>query len=286
MRRDIDTDLLRAFLAVIDHDGFIKASHVLGRSQSAVSMQMRRLEDAVEIPLFQRSGRKMVLTSAGETFQGYARRLVLLHDQALDALQESRTVGSVGLAVMGDYAANVLPAVLRRFIERYPDVLVDVTTGFSYDLIQNLGQRFDIVLSTQPKGSSLGEVLRTERTRWAFSSKHVLPQSGVLPLAVLPKGNLFRDWAIRVLDDADIQWRIAFTSSSIATVEAAAEAGIALAVVKEGSARQGLRFIQASEGLPALPDSEISIHKSPKTLSKAARLLFDFLKQELSDKST
>lgn len=281
MRRDIDTDLIRAFLAVIDQDGFIKASHVLGRSQSAVSMQMRRLEEAVDMPLFKRSGRKMVLTSAGETFQGYARRLVSLHDQALDALQENRIAGNVSLAVMGDYAANVLPGVLRRFIERYPDVLVDVTTGFSYDLIQDLGERFEIVLSTQPKGSLKGEVLRTERTRWAFSSRHVLPAGDVLPLALLPQGNMFREWAIQSLDKAGLRWRVAFTSSSIATVEAAAEAGIALAVVKEGSARAGLRLIEAGEGLPELPDSEITLHQSPRGLSMAGRLLADFLKAEL-----
>ena len=281
MQRDIDTDLLRAFLAVIDQNGFIKASHVLGRSQSAVSMQMRRLEDAVDMPLFKRSGRKMILTPAGETFQGYARRLVSLHDQALDALHESRISGNVGLAVMGDYAANVLPNVLRRFIERYPDVLVDVTTGFSYDLIQDLGERYEIVLSTQPRGSSKGEVLRTEPTRWAFSSKHELPTGDVLPLALLPQGNLFRDWAIHALDKSAIRWRIAFTSSSIATVEAVAEAGIALTVVKEGSARPGLRLLDVKDGFPILPDSEISLHESPKGLTKAGRLLSSFLKAEL-----
>lgn len=282
MRRNIDTDLLRAFLTVIDQNGFISASRVLGRSQSAVSMQMRRLEDAVDAPLFRKAGRKMELTPTGETLQGYARRLVALHDQALDVLQEKRVSGSVSLAVMGDYATNVLPNVLGRFIERYPDILVDVTTGFSDDLLLHLGERFDIVLSTQPRGLMKGEVLRSEPTRWAFSSKHTFPNAEALPLALLPQGNLFRDWAIQSLDKAGRSWRVVFTSSSIATVEAVAEAGIALAVVKEGSARPGLRLIGRDEGLPELPDSEISLHKDPQGMTKAGRLLAEFLKIELA----
>jgi DNA-binding transcriptional LysR family regulator len=281
MRRNIDTDLLRAFVAIIDQGGFIRASQALGRSQSAVSMQMRRLEDAVEVKLFRRAGRRMLLTPAGETLLGYARRLVALHDQTLDALQESRVSGQVSLAVMGDYATNVLPGILARFIEAYPDIAVEVTTGFSYDLIHHLGERFELVLATQLEGSMKGEVLRSEPTRWAFSARHELPRDELLPLALLPQGNLFREWALQALDRAGIRWRIAFTSTSIATVEAAAEAGIAVAVVKEGTARPGLRLIGPEEGLPALPSSEIALHCAPGGLEKPAQLVAKFLRAEL-----
>ncbi len=281
MRRNIDIDLLRAFVAVVDQDGFIKASQALGRSQSAVSMQMRRLEDAVDMPLFKRAGRKMHLTPAGETLLGYARRMIALHDQTLDVLHEGRVSGNVSLAVMGDYATNVLPNILARFIEQYPDIVVDVTTGFSYDLIHHLGERFELVLSTQAKGSMKGEVLRSEPTRWAFSARHELPRGDTLPLALLPSGNMFREWALQALDRAGIRWRVMFTSSSIATVEAAAEAGIALAVVKEGSARPGLRLIGADEGLPELPESEIVLHRAPGGLTRAGQLFADCLKAEL-----
>ena len=281
MRRNIDTDLLRAFVAIVDQDGFIKASQALGRSQSAVSMQMRRLEDAVDTPLFRRAGRKMNLTPAGETLLGYARRLIALHDQTLDALDENRVSGNVSLAVMGDYATNVLPGILARFIDQHPDIVVDVTTGFSYDLIHHLGERFELVVSTQPKGSGKGEVLRSEPTRWAFSARHDLPCSRALPLALLPSGNMFREWALQALDRAGISWRVMFTSSSIATVEAAAEAGIALAVVKEGSARPGLRLLGQQDGLPELPESEIAIHRAPGGLTRAGQLFAEFLKAEL-----
>ncbi|MEJ8570071.1 LysR substrate-binding domain-containing protein [Microbaculum marinum] len=283
MRRNIDTDLLRTFIAVVDQDGFIRAGQALGRSQSAVSMQMRRLEEAVGSALFRRAGRKMQLTPAGETLLGYARRLVALHDEALDVVQDRQVSGSVSLAVMGDYATNVLPNVLATFIEQYPDIAVDVTTGFSYELIHHLGERFELVLSTQAEGARKGEVLRSEPTRWAFAADRELPGGEVLPLALLPPGNMFREWALQALDRAGRPWRIMFTSTSIATVEAAAEAGIALTVVKEGSARPGLRLIGRREGLPELPRSEIAIHRAPGRLSKAAQTLSDFISDALSN---
>ena len=281
MRRNIGTDLLRTFVAVVDQDGFTKAGSALGRSQSAISMQMRRLEEAAGCRLFDRDGRRMRLTPAGELLLGYARRLVTLHDQTLDALHESEVTGPVSLAVMDDYATHVLPKILAEFIALYPGIKLEVTTGFSADLITHLGERFELVLTTQPSGSREGETLRCERTRWAFSARHVLPEDDVLPLALLPPGNLFREWALRALDEAGRRWRILFTSTSIAAVEAAAAAGIAVAVVKQGTAGAGLRLLDSDDGLPDLPSSEIVLHRAPDKPSPAAQTLAGFLVRAL-----
>jgi len=281
MRRNIDTELFRTFVSIADQDGFIKAAQALGRSQSAISMQMRRLEEAVGCPLFRREGRKMRLTRPGETMLGYARRLVALHDQTLDAVGDSDVSGDVRLAVMGDYATNVLPDIIARFMRARPGILVEVTTGFTQDLMHHLGDRFDLVLATQPEGSMKGEVLRSEPTRWAFSAHQPLPETEIVPLALLPPGNMFREWALQALDKAGRRWRILFTSTSIATVEAAAEAGIALTVVKEGSARTGLQLIGTEAGLPDLPDSEIALHRAPGGISRAAQTFSEFLEASL-----
>lgn len=281
MRRNIDTELFRTFVSIADQDGFIRAAQALGRSQSAISMQMRRLEEAIGCALFRRAGRKMRLTRSGETMLGYARRLVALHDQTLDAVEDSDVSGDVRLAVMGDYATNVLPDILAQFMRTRPDILVEVTTGFSHELMHHLGDRFDMVLATQAKGAMKGEILRSEPTRWAFSAHTPLPQSEIVPLALLPPGNMFREWALQALDKAGRRWRILFTSTSIATVEAAAEAGIALTIVKEGSARAGLRLIGGEEGLPDLPDSEIALHRAPGGISRAAQTFSEFLEAAL-----
>lgn len=278
--RNIDTDLLRTFVTVVDQDGFSRAGTSLGRSQSAISMQMKRLEDVVDSRLFRRVGRKMRLTPSGEMLLGYARKLVRLNDETLDALRESTVSGSVSLALMGDYATHVLPEALAVFMARYPDIQIDVKTGFSADLLTHLGERYELVLATQPKGGG-GEVLRTERTRWAYAERRELPSLDPVPLALLPPGNLFREWALRGLDSLEMRWRVLFTSTSIATVEAAAAAGIALTVVKEGTAAPGLRLLTEKDGLPPLPESEITLYRAPGKPSKSAETLADFLTRHL-----
>lgn len=279
--RNIDTDLLRTFAAIIDQGGFIRAGEALGRSQSAISMQMKKLEEICDCALFERDGRKMKVTPNGEKLLGYARRLVNLHDQALDAMVESQLSGVARLAVMGDYATRVLPEVLARFVEKYPNIHMEVTTGFTRDLLSQLGHQFDLVLATQPLNTGRGEVLRQETTHWAFSANHELPREDVLPLALLLPGNMFREWAIRALDDAGLRWRILYTSTSIAAVEAVAEAGIALTVVKQGTARAGLRILDERAGFPPLPKSEIALHKAPGKLPTAAKMLAEHLQESL-----
>ena len=281
MRKNIDIDLLRTFMTVHDQDGFIKAGNALGRTQSAISMQMKRLEEITGHKLFRREGRKMRLTSSGETMLSYTRRMLSLHDQTLDALNEAEVGGKTNLAAMGDYATYILPNILAGFIAQYPNIQVEVTTGFSADLITHLGEQFELVLTTQPLGTGKGEHLRTERTRWAFSSKHSLPEGDVLPLALLPPGNLFREWALEALDSAGIGWRILYTSTSIAAVEAAAAAGIAVTVVKEGTARDGLRLLGEQDGFPSLPASEIALHRAPGVPTKAASTLATYLVNSL-----
>jgi DNA-binding transcriptional LysR family regulator len=277
LRRNIDIDLFRTFLAAIDLGGFNKAAAAMGRSQSAISMQLKRMEEGVGCTLFERHGRAMKLTASGEKLAGYARRLVALHDQTLDAMADTRVDGKVSLALMGDYATYVLPDVLAEFIALHPSIIVDVTTGFSADLLKQLGGKYDLVLSTHPLGEGQGERLRVEKTKWVFSSRHEMPAGDVIPLALLPPGNLFREWAIKALDEAGLRWRMAFTSTSIATVEAAAAAGIAVGVAKEGSAREGLRFLDRKHGFPHLPETEIVLNRSSGRYPTATQILGDFL---------
>ena len=201
MRRNIDIDLFRTFLAAIDLDGLNKAA--VGRSQSTVSMQIRRMEDILGCTLFVPDGRKVKLSAKGGKLAGYARRIVALHDQTLDAVAGDRTEGSVSLAVMGDYATHVLPEHLAAFMTLHPGILVDVTTGFSADLLERLGGQFDLVLSTHPLGEGKGERPRAEKKHLGvFSAVHEVPTVPSVPLALLPPSNLFRNWAIDALDRA------------------------------------------------------------------------------------
>ncbi len=280
MTANIDTALIRTFVSAIELGGFNRAATAVHRSQSTISMQLKKLEDILGVRLFEKSGRERVLTREGEEFALYARRMLSLHDQAIDAMSPSRTSGYVRVGVMDDYAVEVLPDVIARFLEEHPSVDVEITSGFSDRLVTRLGEDFDLVLSTHPVGTGHGHVLRHEKTRWAFSREKALPEDVDVPLALLPPGNLFRQWALRALEGSDRRWRLAFTGSSISTVEAAAAAGIGVTVVKEKSANSALRLLGPEEGFPPLPDTEIVLNRTVGTETKPAQLLADHIVKE------
>ncbi len=285
--RHIDTELLRSFATIVDFGGFTRAAHILGRTQSAVSMQIRRLEEITGCTLFDRQGNRFSLTVEGETLLGYARRMLALHDETLEALQGSGAGGTARLAVMDDYASVILPPILARFAEEHPHIHLEITTGFSHHLMKELGSSYDLVLATQKEGTGRGQVLRRERTCFAFSANHPLPDGPVLPLALLPPGNLYRQWGLEALAAAGRQWRVIFSTTSIGAVEAMAAEGLAITIVKEGTARPGLRLLGEADGLPALPESEIALYQahaggSPATLA-LARFLARALRRENRD---
>ncbi len=277
MGKNIDTVLLRTFVTAVELGGFHRAAKVVHRSQSTISMQLRKLEELLGVRLFEKSGRKRVLTREGEEFVLHARRLLTLHDQAVDAMSSSRTRAYVRVGVMDDYAVEVLPSVIARFLDENPTLDVEITSGFSDRLMTRLGADFDIVLSTHPVGIGTGQVLRHEKTKWAFSTHKSLPHDSDIPLAVLPQGNLFRRWALRALEDACLGWRIAFTGSSIATVEAAAAAGIGVTVAKVNSANPSLRFLDEEEGFPELPDTEIVLNRTTSIENEPTQMLAEYL---------
>ena len=277
MLRNIDVDLLRSFVTIAELRSFTRAAVALSRSQSTVSTQIRRLEELAGQMLLQRSPQEVLLTRAGEQFLGYARRIVALHDEALDV------IGRVRLAVMDDYATIVLPETLARFARSHPDVELEVTTGFTRDLLNSLGEEFDLVLATQKAGDGRGDVLRKEHTAWACSDRATFTLEEPLQLALLKAPNMFREWALAALNEAGLRWRILFSSSSIGAVEAMAASGAALTVVKAGTARPGLKLLGPEQGLPALPASEIALHQAPGRAPAAVAALSGFLAEALAE---
>lgn len=283
MLRNIDVDLLRSFVTVAELRSFTRAAAALFRSQSTVSTQIRRLEELAGQTLLQRSPQEVALTRAGEQFLGYARRIVSLHDEALDVINAQSVSGRVRLAVMDDYATIVLPETLARFARSHPEVELEVTTGFTRDLLNSLGEEFDLVLATQKAGDGRGRVLRRERTAWACADRASFSLVEPLELALLKAPNMFREWALEALNEAGLRWRILFSSSSIGAVEAMAASGAALTVVKAGTARPELELLGPEQGLPALPASEIALHQAPGRAAAAVVALSDFLAEALSD---
>ncbi|WP_149535878.1 LysR family transcriptional regulator [Siccirubricoccus phaeus] len=272
----LDPELLQAFLAVAEHRSFTRAASRLNRTQSAVSMQVRRLEARLGVALFQRSTVHVALSPAGEGLLGYAGRILRLQEEAVARLRRHRIGGRVRLGVMDDYGALLMPRLLAGFAAAQPEIRVEMETGLTSGMVERLGEAHDLVIAMHPAGQGGGEFLRREQAVWAAGTDPAVEAAAPLPVALYPEGCLFRHWAMAALDAAGRPWRLAFVSHSLAAVEAVAAEGLAVTVVKSGTFPPRLRRLGPREGMPPLPEADIRLHRAP-SLSPAAGLLAEHL---------
>ncbi len=273
MESDLDMELLRAFVVVSETGSFTRAAQRLGRVQSAVSMQIKRLEAATGRVLFTRGHRRVELAPDGEILLGYARRILGLSEQALAELGQSAQVGAVRLGT-ADTAAVFLPGVLGRFAQACPGVQMEVTCDRSWHLLDALeAGELDLALATQACGRDSGQAIRREPLVWATAAGHLAHEEKPLPLALFSQGCAYRQAAMVALDGAGRAWRNAYNSVNLEGVRAAVRAGIAVAVLPQSTLEPGMRVLGVAEGFPLLPDYEIMLYRRPgEENAPAARL--------------
>ncbi|RKQ67873.1 LysR family transcriptional regulator [Oceanibaculum indicum] len=277
----LEPELLRAFVAVAEQQSFTRAAVQLNRTQSAVSMQIRRLEERLGVELFERASSGVRLSRAGEGLIGYARRILLLGEEAVGRLRTDAVRGAVRIGVMEDYGTCLLPPVLAGFAAAHPAIDIEMQTGLTGSMIERLGEAYDLVIAMHPEGTGGGQLLRRERPVWAAGIGRAVETIDPLPLALYPQGCLFRRWVLEALDAARRPWRLAFVSHSLGAVAAVAAQGLAVTVVKAATFPPGLRALSPSDGVPSLPVAEIRLHRAA-TLTPAAALLADHLAAALS----
>jgi DNA-binding transcriptional LysR family regulator len=271
-RSALDPTLLQALVAVADQRSFTRAAETLNRTQSAVSTQIKRLEEHVGLRLLERSTTHVELSPAGEKLLGYARRMLSLGEEAIQRLQDHDIRGSVRLGVMEDYGTLVLPSLLTSFAVSYPGVQIEMESGLTSRMVERVGSDFDIVIAMHAIGEKSGVQLCREKAVWAGSSLLDSRASNPLPLALYPSGCLFRKWALEALDRSGRTWRLAFVSHSLSAVEAVAAKGLAVTVVKESTLPSSLSVLGSAEGMPKLPRADIRMHTATP-LSPAGSLL-------------
>ena len=279
MPAQLDPDLLRTFVTIVDAGGFTPAAKQVHRTQSAVSMQVRRLEETLGQALFQRDGRGVQLTPDGEALLGYARRLLKLHDEAVAVLTRPDLTGLVRIGIPDDYVDRFLPEILARFARAFPRVQVEVNCEPSVTLRQWLAEeRLDLALITCTPGAETGEVLRREPTVWATAERHLAHECDPLPLALFQSGCIFRDWALAGLNGMGRAYRIAYTSASISGVLAAVTAGLAVTVLCRSILPVGVRVLSGEEGFPLLPSTSITLHRG-RPVSAVAECLAGYIRE-------
>jgi len=281
MAAPLDLTLLRSFVAVVDSGSVLHAAARVGRSQSAVSMQIRRLEDEVGRPLFRRDGRTLVPNPAGEELLLHARRLLRLSDEALASLRRPEDAGVVRLGVPEDFAAYLLAPLLSRFAGDHPLVEIELTFEPSQFLHQHLGAgRLDLALVTRAPGQELA-VLRREPFVWAAAPGQAAWLRDPLPVALFETGDIARRYALEALQGAERAYRVVSSSKSLLGLLAVAQAGLAVVGLVDSCVPPGLLRVGEAEGLPALPMLDLSLVSAPGDPGRAAGLLRDFLAREL-----
>lgn len=266
----LDSDLLRTFVAIADAGGVTAAADVIGRTQSAVSMQMKRLEESIGTPLFHRRGRGLVLTVTGETLLSKGRRVLAMLDETAAAVSGECLDGNVRIGIADEYGSAYLPGILARFAELHPAVQVTVTCALCPDLRESVAAgRLDLAVEISDSTLGDGELLGHEPTVWATSSRHLAHEADPMPLALFDPGCWWHDNAIEVLERTGRAYRVAYTSASIAGVSAAIGAGLAVGVLGLETVPAGARVLTPAEGFAELPSSRIVLRKNSGAKSAA-----------------
>ncbi|HUB91973.1 MAG TPA: LysR substrate-binding domain-containing protein [Dyella sp.] len=286
-RIHLDLDVLRSFVTGIELGSFAKAASRLSRSTSAVSAQLKKLEDQAGTPLLRKAGRGMALTEAGEVMLGYARRLLELNDEATSAVRGVQLDGRVRLGLQEDFGESVLPEVLGRFKRAHPKLRVEVHIARNTALMESLeAGRLDLALAWEAEARlSHKQHIESLPMRWIDAAVGQLPYEPgePVPLVLLDAPCLMRTAAIRALDEAGLAWRITFTSASLAGTWAAVKAGLGISVRTPLGVPADLRALDATEAtLPALPQLGLALYRSEADSTPAVARLAELILQRLA----
>ncbi len=276
---NLDIDLLRCFVAVVDCGGFSRAGKRLHRQQSTVSLQIRRLESSVGARLLLRQPRQVVVTREGEIILDYARRMLSLNDELMARVREPQISGVVRLGAPEDFATTHLPHILSEFRHAYPAVGLEVTCELTLPLLTRFGRgELDLVLTKrEPQSSAAGIRVWREPLVWAAAHRQVARQVGPLPLVVSPQPCVYRKRATNALDRIGRDWRIGYTCSSLAGTLAAVRAELGVTVLPKEMVPPGLTILDVQEtGFPDLHHTEIALQMAA-TVSEPVKRLFEYI---------
>ena len=278
----LDPDLLRTFLAFAESGSLAHAATVVGRTPSAVTAQMQRLEAVIGEELLSPSGRGRILTPAGEDVVVQARKILDAHRDAWLSLKGSRTDGRVSLGCTQDFADSALPMLLQQFARAHPRVQLDLRVGRSKELVSQYDQGAVDVMIVMRQTAAADEVaVLREPMLWLCASPNVVHVDEQLPLAVLDPPCGFRSAAIDALEGRHRSYRIAATSPSLSGLRAAVRAGIAMTARTARFVGDGVAIAPERLALPALPDAEFSL-RLKRNAERAANTLADLLADGLS----
>lgn len=275
----LELDVLRSFVTIAETGSFTRAAAQVHRTPSAVSMQIKRLEDMLGHSLLVREPRRAIVTPQGELLLGFARRLLALNEEAVSCMLKPAVSGRVRVGTSDDVGTRILPAVLASFARAYPAVQVDVVVGRSVEMLAQVdADELDLALITSSGNALRGEVVYTEQLVWAESAGGQAHARRPLPLSLAGPGCVWREAAMAALDRAGIAYRVAYVSEHCSGQQAALLSDLAVAPFPRALISKPIREVEAGADLPALGRYQITLvqgaHQGP-----VIEALYDFVRQ-------
>lgn len=280
--RHLDLALLQTFVAIADNGSFTQAAKQVHRTQSAVSLQMQRLEAAAGAPLFKKNGRQMETTDAGDLLLNHARTLLALNDEALHALRGIAIEGTVRLGAPTDVAEDYLPDILKAFAAAHARVKLEVVVERSHELVKSYrAGKLDLALALGETPG--GEILGRQKVVWIAARDFKLDLRQPIPLVLLEAPCIFRNLALEAFELHGIPWRIAYSTSSLSGLRAAVKAGLGITPRTATTRESDLHYVQQSRRLPALGRLSLSLYGGKAPGSPAVTKLAELVRERLSN---
>ena len=252
MSTPLDLDQLQSFCAIADCGSFTEAARRVNKTQSAVSMQIKRLEERLGQSLLTRDGRSVSLTDHGEALYARARRMLRINAEIMDLFSDGDLSGSIRFGVPDDYAVRLLPVILSNFQRTHPKIVVDVRCQPSEELIEGMRTgKYDLIVFTQGTSHEYGELFRTERMFWVASHGGQALTQDPLPLAAGGPHCCWRDNAVEALNRIGRDYRIAYTSSNAMAITSAVLTDLAVGFLPESALQPGMRVISEDKSAAA-----------------------------------
>ncbi len=284
---NLSTDLLRTFVTVSDLGSYTRAGEALNRTQPAISLQMRRLEELVGAKLIAHDGRILSLTEAGQVLSAYARQILHLNDQAVSQFRRDDVVGALKVGLPTDFAVLNLQETVARFVFDHPDVDLEIRCGLSRELVEALhADEISLAVALIPEDKQQYLVRAwEERPIWVTAKSKRTHSQKPLPLVGHPEGCEYRNRMTKALERVGSKWRIAYTSPDVSGLQKAVVSGLGVSALTRSTLSNGMRVLSEADGFPEMDKIRIGMFYKHPRLSKAGLELSNGLIANL-DKAT
>jgi DNA-binding transcriptional LysR family regulator len=280
---NLPTDLLRTFVTIVEVESYTHAANLLGRSQPAISLQMKRLEELIGQKLIVRKGRQVTMTEAGEVLIAHARQMLRLNDLVVSQFDRSEESSVLRVGLPLDYGVRLLQSCMTDLVHQNENMLTDIRCDLSQNLIESLRKdELDIAVAVY-QGGDQQFLFRhwQEQPIWVGAVDHNLTSAAELPLAVHPFGCVYRDRMTDALEQSKRRWRIAFSSPGIGSLQQAVLDGLGVSCLTGPTMLHGLRHLAPDTGLPDLEPLHIGLFYRQTGLAQHGHLIVDAIADTL-----